>query len=100
LGRRGLEEDTADIAYVQIGAMAGNEAAVPAALLRSRHIRISGSGAGSASIADIMAQIPVYIQLIANHKVEVPTRTYPLSSISEAWTAPANDTRRTVIVPG
>lgn len=100
LSRRGLEEDTANIAYVQIGAMAGPEAAVPAALLRSRHIRISGSGAGSASIADVMAQIPVYIQLIADHKVEVPTRTYPLSSISEAWTAPVNGTRRTVIVPG
>jgi len=100
LGRRGFEEDTANIAYVQIGAMAGPEAAVPAALLRSRHIRISGSGAGSASIADIMAQIPVYMQLIADRKVEVPTQTYPLSSIAEAWTAPASDTRRTVIVPG
>lgn len=100
LGRRGFEEDTANIAYVQIGAMAGPEAAVPAALLRSRRIHISGSGAGSASIADVIAQIPVYIQLIANHKVEVPTRTYPLSSISEAWTAPANGARRTVIVPG
>ncbi|MGC1380063.1 MAG: zinc-binding alcohol dehydrogenase family protein [Candidatus Baltobacteraceae bacterium] len=99
LGRRGLEEDTANIAYVQIGAMAGPEAAVPAALLRSRHIRISGSGAGSASIPDIMAQIPVYIQLIADRKVDVPTQTYPLSAISEAWTAPANSARRTVIVP-
>jgi D-arabinose 1-dehydrogenase-like Zn-dependent alcohol dehydrogenase len=100
LGRRGLEEDTADIAYVQIGAMAGPEAAVPAALLRSRRIRISGSGAGSASIADVIAQIPVYMQLIADRKVEVPTRTYPLSSIADAWTAPASGTRRTVIVPG
>lgn len=99
LGRRGFEEDTANISYVQIGAMAGPEAAVPAALLRSRHIRISGTGAGSASIAEVMAQIPVYIQLVADRKVEVPTRTYPLSSISEAWTAPANGTR-TVIVPG
>lgn len=100
LGRRGFEEDTANIAYVQIGAMAGPDAAVPAALLRSRHIRISGSGAGSASIGDIIAQIPVYIQLIADRQVEVPTRTYPLSSISEAWTAPANGTYRTVIVSG
>jgi D-arabinose 1-dehydrogenase-like Zn-dependent alcohol dehydrogenase len=100
LERRGFEEDTANIAYVQIGAMAGPEAAVPAALLRSRHIRISGSGAGSASIADVIAQVPIYMQLIADHKVDVPTRTYPLSSISEAWTAPANGPRRAVIVPG
>jgi NADPH:quinone reductase-like Zn-dependent oxidoreductase len=100
LGRRGLEEDTADISYVQIGAMAGPDAAVPAELLRSRHIRISGSGAGSASIAGVMAQIPVYMQLIADRTVDVPTRTYPLSSITEAWIAPASETRRTVIVAG
>ncbi|MGH3421529.1 MAG: hypothetical protein ACRDOD_18295, partial [Streptosporangiaceae bacterium] len=41
---RGLREDTADIRYVQIGALAGAEAAVPSALLRSRKLTISGSG--------------------------------------------------------
>ncbi len=99
LARRGLEEDTANIAYVQIGAVAGPDATVPASLLRSRHIRISGSGAGSASIADVMAQIPVYMQLIADRKIDVPTQTFALSSISEAWIAPAESPRRIVIVP-
>jgi len=98
LARRGLEEDTADIAYTQIGATAP-EAAVPAALLRSRRIRISGSGAGSAQFADIMAEVPVYIQLIADRSVDVPTKTVPLSSISEAWTASADGTYRIVVVP-
>ena len=32
------------LSYVQIGAVAGSDAAVPATLLRSRRIRISGSG--------------------------------------------------------
>ena len=99
LAKRGLEEDTADIAYMQIGATAGPEAAVPAALLRSRRIRISGSGAGSAQIADIMAEVPVYMQLIADRSVDVPTKTVPLSSISEAWTASADGTYRIVVVP-
>jgi NADPH:quinone reductase-like Zn-dependent oxidoreductase len=99
LARRGLEEDTADISYVQIGAMAGPDATVPATLLRSRRIRISGSGAGSASMADVMAQIPVYVQRIADGKVDVPAQTFALSSISEAWVAPAENTRRIVIVP-
>jgi D-arabinose 1-dehydrogenase-like Zn-dependent alcohol dehydrogenase len=99
LARRGLEEDTADIAYTQIGATAGPEAAVPAALLRSRRIRISGSGAGSAKIADILAEVPVYMQLIADGSVDVPTKTVPLSSISEAWTASADGTDRIVVVP-
>lgn len=99
LARRGLDEDTADIAYVQIGAAAGPQAAVPAALLRSRRIRLSGSGAGSAKIADIMAEVPAYMQLIADRSVDVPTKTMPLSSISQAWTAPADGTYRVVVVP-
>ncbi|MGA2761307.1 MAG: zinc-binding alcohol dehydrogenase family protein, partial [Candidatus Cybelea sp.] len=98
LERRGLKEDTANIAYIQVGAAAGPEAAVPAALLRSRRIRISGSGAGSAQIADIMAEVPVYMQLIADRSVDVPTKTVPLTSISEAWSS-ADGTYRTVVVP-
>jgi NADPH:quinone reductase-like Zn-dependent oxidoreductase len=99
LGRRGLDADTADILYVQIGSGAGETAAVPASLLRSRRLRIIGSGAGSVSAADAMAQIPAYLQLIAEGRVTVPTRTYPLSRISEAWTAAADSGPRVVVVP-
>jgi len=98
LARRGLEEDRADIAYVQIGSMAGPEASLPASLLRSRRIRISGSGAGSASIAEVLAQASVYVQLIADGRIQVPTQTYPLSSIGEAWGASMRSDRRIVIV--
>lgn len=100
LGRHGLEEDRADISYVQIGSMAGAEASVPAALLRSRRIQISGSGFGSASIADILAQLPVYMQLIGDGRVEVPTRVFPLSRIAEAWKASTDSGSRAVVVPG
>lgn len=100
LGRRGLNEDSSDIAYVQIGAVAGPEASVPSTLLRSRKIRISGSGAGSASIAEIMTQIPVYMQLIADGRVDVPTRPFPLSRVADAWTAAAGGGPRVVVVPG
>jgi len=99
LARRGLEEDTGDIAYTQIGAAVGPDAAVPAALLRSRRIRITGSGSGSAQIADIMAEVPAYMQLIADSSVDVPAKAAPLSSISKAWTAAADGARRLVVVP-
>jgi len=100
LGRAEFEsEDKADIAHVQIGSMAGAEAAVPASLLRSRRIRISGSGLGSASMAEVVAQLPVYMKLIADGQVEVRTRVFPLTKIAEAWAS--NDAgRRTVVVPG
>jgi threonine dehydrogenase-like Zn-dependent dehydrogenase len=97
---QGLQEDKADIAYVQIGALAGAEAAVPSALLRSRRIRISGSGAGSASVDTIMAELPGYIQMIAEGRVEVPVRIFPLSAVMEAWSASARGGERVVVVPG
>jgi NADPH:quinone reductase-like Zn-dependent oxidoreductase len=100
LAQRGLEEDTADICYQSIGAMGGPEAAVPAALLRSRRIRISGSGAGSVSIAGVMAQLPKYMELIAAGRIEVPARTFPLSRVADAWAAAGRGPSRAVIIPG
>jgi hypothetical protein len=76
-----------DIAYVQIGALAEGDATVPSTLLRSRKITISGSGAGSVPAAEIKAQIPAYIKLIADGSAQVPYRIFPLSDISAAWTA-------------
>ena len=98
LGRRGLREDTADIRYVQIGALAGAEAAVPSALLRSRKLTISGSGAGSVPAAEIRAQLPRYLRLIADGSVQVPFRTFPLSDVAAAWTASAGSGPRVVLV--
>jgi NADPH:quinone reductase-like Zn-dependent oxidoreductase len=98
LARQGLSEDSADIKYVQIGAVAGAEALVPSSLLRSRKLTISGSGAGSVRAADIKAQIPVYIQLIADSTIQVPFRTFPLSDAGTAWTASAEPGPRVVLV--
>jgi NADPH:quinone reductase-like Zn-dependent oxidoreductase len=99
LGRRGLGEDSADIKYVQIGALAGAEAAVPSSLLRSRKLTISGSGAGSVPATEIKAQIPAYIRLIAEGSVEVPFRTFALSEVGAAWPASAESGARVVLVP-
>jgi NADPH:quinone reductase-like Zn-dependent oxidoreductase len=99
LARQGAGEDSADIKYIQIGALAGVDAAVPSALLRSRKIAISGSGAGSVRAADIKTEIPAYIDLIADGKVDVPYRTFPLSEAGAAWTASAESGPRVVLVP-
>jgi NADPH:quinone reductase-like Zn-dependent oxidoreductase len=100
LSRRGLDQDEGDTAYVQIGALAGAEAAVPSALLRSRRIRISGSGAGSASVAEVIDQLPVYLRRIADGAVTVPARPFPLSLVAQAWAAAENGGDRVVVVPG
>lgn len=98
LGRTGLHEDTADISYVQIGSLAGAEAAVPSTLLRSRRLRLSGSGAGSVSTQQMLQQLPELIGHIAGGRLEVPYTAYPIAEVERAWshTGPT----RAVVVPG
>ena len=100
LGLSGTAGDDEDIRYVQIGALAGTDASVPAALLRSRKVSISGSGVGSVSPAYLKAQIPAYLKLIADGSVKVPFRTFPLSDVSAAWTTSAEAGPRVVVVAG
>ncbi|NNN29151.1 zinc-binding alcohol dehydrogenase family protein [Streptomyces sp. S3(2020)] len=84
--------------YVEIGGAAGQQALVPAPLLRSRPFRLSGSGIGSFDMRRYVAQLVTYAGLIADGKVDVSAQTYPLSKVSEAWTAPQGP--RPVLIPG
>jgi hypothetical protein len=61
---------------------------------------MTGSGAGSSSISDIVVQLPAYLAMFAAGRVTVPVRTFPLSSAAEAWEAAATGGKRMVIVPG
>jgi NADPH:quinone reductase-like Zn-dependent oxidoreductase len=98
LSGQAFAEDGPETRYVQIGALGGPEAAVPSALLRSRRLTISGSGAGSVPAATIRAEIPRYIQLIADGSVRVPYRTFPLSDVAAAWAESAESGPRVVLV--
>jgi NADPH:quinone reductase-like Zn-dependent oxidoreductase len=85
LQRQGLDADTADITYTQIGGLAGPTAALPASLLRSRRLRIVGNGAGSTSTEQIVAQLPSFLELIADGSVRVPYRAFRLEDAAAAW---------------
>jgi NADPH:quinone reductase-like Zn-dependent oxidoreductase len=97
LARRSLDDDTADIAYVQIGSLGGATAAVPSALLRSRRLSIRGSGFGSVSTRDYLAEIPRVLDLMAAGRIVLPYTAYPLERIAGAWTHSGAD--RAVVVP-
>lgn len=97
LGRRGLGDDDADISYVQIGSLGGATAALPSTLLRSRRIRISGNGAGSASTEQMLAELPRVMSLVADGTLEAPYAAYPLSRVGDAWTHTGR--ARAVVVP-
>ncbi|WP_240973996.1 zinc-binding alcohol dehydrogenase family protein [Nonomuraea composti] len=93
LGRTGRSA----LDYVQIGSLAGGEAALPASLLRSRPIRISGSGAGSVSKAAMIAAFPEVIARFADGTFDAPYTAFPLSRVGEAWAH--QGPTRAVVVP-
>lgn len=92
------DDETSDVAYVQIGSLAGTEAALPAALLRSRRIRVTGSGVGSVSKAQMIAEVPEVLARFADGTFDAPYTAYPLSRIGEAWAHQGRT--RAVVVPG
>ena len=96
LGRSGEDRD-ADTSYVQIGSMAGPHASVPADLLRSRRITISGSGAGSASPEEMLVEAPEVMARFADDSLQLPYTPYPLSRIGDAWAHAGRS--RAVVVP-
>lgn len=97
LGRGGRGEDAPEVAYVQIGSLAGEQAALPAALLRSHRIRVTGSGIGAVSKAELLAEAPTVLACFGDGTFQVPYTTYPLARVDEAWAHRGRT--RAVIVP-
>ncbi|WP_033344967.1 zinc-binding alcohol dehydrogenase family protein [Catenuloplanes japonicus] len=87
-----------DCAYVQIGSLAGENAAVPASPLRSRRIRISGSGRGSVSKEEMLGALPAFLDSLAAGELSAPYEAYTLSEVGSAWAHQGRS--RAVVVPG
>ncbi|WP_411344243.1 quinone oxidoreductase family protein [Paenibacillus sp. WLX1005] len=85
--------------WIQIGSMAGAEAQIPSAALRSANLRILGSGQGSVTAAGYLAAFPALIDCIASGTLRIPTQSYPLSEVEQVWTAPVDPQKRIVFVP-
>ncbi|WP_329015002.1 hypothetical protein [Streptomyces sp. NBC_00690] len=51
---------------------------MPASLLRSRPVRLSGSGIGPFDMRD-------YLPLVADQRVTLDVRTFPLEGVEDAW---------------
>jgi NADPH:quinone reductase-like Zn-dependent oxidoreductase len=86
------------LTWVQIGAVAGPDAAIPSAALRAARLEIVGSGQGSVPTAGILAELPALAAEITRGSFPIETRTVPLAEVAGVWAGPA-DGRRVVIVP-
>lgn len=83
--------------YVQVGEMAGSAINLPAAILRSTAIELTGSGGGSISkevIGKIQTEIlPEVFKLAAEGKLSIDILAIPLKDVAEAWQQEAQGKR-------
>ncbi|WP_058188576.1 quinone oxidoreductase family protein [Terracidiphilus gabretensis] len=81
---------------VEVGASAGPNITLPAAILRSIDLTILGSGFGAVSIDRIFAAIPELFALAASGALKIDVDPIPLSDVEAAWSR-ADKGRRIVL---
>jgi NADPH:quinone reductase-like Zn-dependent oxidoreductase len=85
--------------WVQIGSVAGPTAQIPSAALRAANLRIVGSGQGSVSTRDILAELPSLAAEIGRGTFTLNVQPVPLAEVERAWSQPMAGDERIVIVP-
>ena len=86
------------LTWIEIGAVAGASAEIPAAALRAVRLQIVGSGQGSVPTRDIQAEVRTLVDEIASGTFHIDARVVPLADVETAWNDTATD-QRIVITP-
>ena len=87
------------LTWIQIGSVAGPTAPIPSAALRAARLQIVGSGQGSVSAREYLAELPALAEQIAAGTFDVDARAMPLSDVEQAWAAAADARKRIVLIP-
>ncbi|MFB2585377.1 zinc-binding alcohol dehydrogenase family protein [Herbiconiux liukaitaii] len=95
---RARSDRSLPLTWVQIGSIAGQEAPIPSSALRSSSLQLVGSGQGSVSTRDIIAELPALAEFVSSG-VDVTARAVPLHAVAETWAAPPTSADRIVFVP-
>jgi NADPH:quinone reductase-like Zn-dependent oxidoreductase len=85
------------LAWIQIGSAAGFTAAIPSAALRAARLQIVGSGQGSVSTQEILAELPALAQEITGGSLEIDARPTSLADVEQAWADATTTAQRIVI---
>jgi NADPH:quinone reductase-like Zn-dependent oxidoreductase len=85
--------------WIQIGAVAGPELALPSVALRSANLRLQGVGQGSVPGGGYVAELPSLVEEIAAGTFAIETRTVPLAAVEKTWSEPETRGLRTVFLP-
>jgi NADPH:quinone reductase-like Zn-dependent oxidoreductase len=89
----------APLTWIAIGSVAGPTAPIPSAALRAGRLAIVGSGQGSVSTEDILAELPALAEAITGAAFEIAARPVLLCDVERAWTDTGGARERVVITP-
>ena len=87
------------LTWIEIGSVAGPTASIPSAALCAARLQIVGSGQGSVSTREILAELPALAQEITKGTFEIDARPTPLTQVEQAWADAAHTTQRIVLTP-
>jgi NADPH:quinone reductase-like Zn-dependent oxidoreductase len=97
LGRR--PDQSVALTWIQIGSVAGSFAPLESAALRSANLTVIGSGQGSVSTTDILAELPALAREITTGTFTINARAVPLPHVEQIWAVPTNPGERIVLTP-
>lgn len=87
------------LTWINIGSAAGPVASIPAASLRGARLQIVGSGIGSVSSRDMLAELPALAQQITSGTFDIDARPVALADVEHAWADAARSAQRIVMTP-
>jgi NADPH:quinone reductase-like Zn-dependent oxidoreductase len=95
----GRADKNRPLTWIEIGSVAGSTAPIPAAALRAARLQIVGSGQGSVSARDFLAELPALAEEITRGTFDINARPMPLAQVAQAWADAAHTAQRIVLTP-
>lgn len=92
-------DSTRKLTWVQVGSMAADELSMDSRFVRSRNFQIIGSGIGTLSATETMAEISVLVDHVTSDGLAVPPVPVPLSDVGQAWNHATPAGHRMVLLP-
>jgi NADPH:quinone reductase-like Zn-dependent oxidoreductase len=91
-------DEARPLTWIEIGAVAGATADIPAAALRALPLQIVGSGQGSVPTRDILAELPAIAEAVGSGALRIDARAVPLTDVATVW-QDADGAARIVLTP-
>ena len=89
---------SAPLSWIQIGSIAGSTSPIPSAALRAAKLQIVGSGQGSITVPEIVAELAELAEALTSGHLDAAGHAVPLREVTAAWAA-GDGAARTVLVP-